>query len=93
VRKRDEMADPNSCLNRAKEDEYLFVLLERDLDVPGTIEDWCRRRVERGKSAPASPEIVEAHHAARLIREAQADPERIAYLKSPACVDPAPRKE
>lgn len=28
--KRDEVSNPNSCLNRAKDDEMVFVLLARD---------------------------------------------------------------
>ena len=32
MRKRDEMADPKSCLNRALDGEQLFVLLGRDAE-------------------------------------------------------------
>jgi hypothetical protein len=35
VIKRDELANPNSCLNRAKDDEYVFVLKGTDITTPG----------------------------------------------------------
>lgn len=30
MRKKDELSDPNSCLSRAADDEWTFVLLGRD---------------------------------------------------------------
>lgn len=41
MRKRDELADPRSCLNKAADDEPLFVLRASDSLVPGTIRGWA----------------------------------------------------
>lgn len=40
--KRDEIADPKSCLNKAAGDEPLFVLRAQDVTAPRTIETWLR---------------------------------------------------
>ena len=60
MRKRDELADPQSCLNKARDEEMLFVLLGRDEDAPDTIIDWVRRRIASGKNKPLDPKIQEA---------------------------------
>lgn len=52
--KAEMLADPNSCWNRAKDDEPVFVLLGRDPEAPGTVDYWSRKRRERkGKAADA----------------------------------------
>lgn len=56
----ENMADKNSCLNRAREDEQIFVLLGRDKSAPAAVLAWCKHRIESGKSLPESKEIVEA---------------------------------
>jgi len=43
--KRDELADPNSCLNRADSAEPIFVLRGSDPLTPKLIEDWAARAV------------------------------------------------
>jgi len=48
MKKRDELADPKSCLNRAGENEQLFVLRERDPAFPATVEFWSRERQKLG---------------------------------------------
>lgn len=58
--KRDEMAEPNSCWNRAHDDEMLFVLLGRDLAMPATIRAWVVERLRIGKNKVADPQISEA---------------------------------
>lgn len=58
--KKDEVASPNSCLNRAQEDEPVFVLLGRDKSAPVAIRAWIFNRLATGKSAENSPEIIEA---------------------------------
>ena len=40
MKKTDELADPTSCLNKARDDERLFVLLARDPAAPVTIRAW-----------------------------------------------------
>lgn len=58
--KRDELSDPNSCLNKARNDELVFVLLERDVAAPATIRAWVEERLRLGKNQPDDPQIVEA---------------------------------
>lgn len=60
MRKRDELADPNSCMSKAKDDELTFVLLERDMAAPATIRFWISERIRLGKNKPDDPQIVEA---------------------------------
>ena len=42
MRKRDEINDPNSCLNRAADDEPVFVLRAKDRLAPAAIYEWAR---------------------------------------------------
>lgn len=58
--KRDELKDPESCLNRAQMNEYMFVLLGRDEAAPATIRAWVRERVRLGKNEWTDPQISEA---------------------------------
>jgi hypothetical protein len=60
MRKELELSDPNSCLNKARPGEILFVLLSRDKAAPGTIRDWCERRIAFGLNEPGDPQILEA---------------------------------
>ena len=60
MRKIQELADPNSCLNRADDDEMTFVLLGRDICAPDTIRDWVSRRVNTGKNKLSDAQIQEA---------------------------------
>lgn len=70
MRKRDELADPKSCLNRAADDELVFTLLGRDEDAPATIRDWVARRIQRGKNKPDDPQMRDAEAtAAAMERE------------------------
>jgi hypothetical protein len=69
--KRDESADPNSCWNRARDDEWTFVLLGRDIATPDTIRDWARRRVQLGKNTWDDAQIKKAIKAALLIEAEQ----------------------
>jgi hypothetical protein len=60
MRKRDELNDPTSCINRAKDDELTFVLLGRDVAAPQAIRCWVRERIKRGKNQTNDPQIVNA---------------------------------
>lgn len=46
--KRDEVADPNSCLNRAADDEPVFVLRAKDPLAAKLVEDWAARSLLAG---------------------------------------------
>jgi hypothetical protein len=60
MRKRDELNDPRSCLSRARADEMLFVLLERDLAAPAAIREWIEERIRLGKNQREDAQITEA---------------------------------
>jgi len=60
MRKTEELADQNSCLNRAKDDEMLFVLLGRDIAAPAAIRAWCKERIRLGKNKRDDAQIREA---------------------------------
>lgn len=70
--KREELADPNSCFNKAKDDELIFVLLERDEAACHAVLEWAKKRVELGKNLDTDPKIVSAVswvRAAELLRD------------------------
>jgi hypothetical protein len=60
MKKRDELADTTSCLNRAKEDELLFVLLGRDRAAPFAIRAWTAHRIRLGLNSANDAQIAEA---------------------------------
>lgn len=62
--KEQEIETPNSCLNKARNDERIFVLLERDHAAPTAIRAWVRKRIELGKNRPDDEQIQEALHCA-----------------------------
>ena len=55
-----EQADPNSCLNKAADDEPVFVLRAKDATAPKVISDWCARRIEAGKNVHSDAQITDA---------------------------------
>jgi hypothetical protein len=60
VRKRDELTNPTSCINRAHDDELTFVLLGRDAAAPAAIYAWVESRINSGKNKPDDPQIIGA---------------------------------
>lgn len=60
MRKRDEVAAADSCLNKARPDEWVFTLLGRDPAAPFAIREWAARRVSLGKNRLDDPQITEA---------------------------------
>ena len=58
--KRLELSDPTSCLNRAKEDELVFVLLSRDPAAPAAIRAWVAERLQMGKNTVHDAQNQEA---------------------------------
>lgn len=65
--KREELTKPNSCLNKARDDEMLFVLLERDDTFADTVRYWIQRRIEKGKNKPDDAQLVEAEACAAQV--------------------------
>lgn len=67
MRKRDELTDPGSCLNRARDDEWLFVLLGRDISAPFAVRAWVEHRIASGKNRRDDLQIVEAERWAAAV--------------------------
>lgn len=65
--KRDEIEYSESCFNRARDDERLFVLLARDPAAPVAIRAWIAERIRLGKNAPGDEQIREAFQCATLM--------------------------
>lgn len=66
--KKDEIATPDSCLNKAKDDEPIFVLRGKDPAAPATLAKWINRRVELGLNDYGDRKTLEA---ANLMAEMQ----------------------
>lgn len=45
--KSKELSSKNSCINRAGDDEPLFVLRANDPDAPGIVDTWAKRYYDR----------------------------------------------
>jgi hypothetical protein len=58
--KLQEAFDQNSCFNKAKPEEMIFVLLARDCAMPDTIRFWCKERIIQGKNKFEDAQIQEA---------------------------------
>jgi hypothetical protein len=67
MRKQFELNEPNSCLNRAANNEMLFVLRSHDVCAPFAIREWCKERILRGKNQPDDSTIKEAMAAADIM--------------------------
>ena len=60
MRAKDEFTRQDSCMNRAKPFEMVFVLLGRDKAAPVAIRAWCTERIRTGKNKGTDREIIEA---------------------------------
>jgi len=67
MRRNDELARIDSCINRAKSDEMLFVLLSRDPAAPVAIRAWIGERLRLGKNSRDDMQIIEADYCARTM--------------------------
>jgi len=61
MRKKEELENPNSCLNRASDDELLFVLRGHDIAAPETIRAWIKERIRTGKNDRNDYQILMAY--------------------------------
>lgn len=66
-----ELADPKSCLNKARHEEMLFVLLGRDAAAPVAIRAWVAERIRLGKNEPDDEQIWEALACAKAMEAAR----------------------
>lgn len=71
MRKRDELSNPRSCMSRARDDEWTFVLLGRDDAAPETVLFWIAERIRLGKNEPNDPQLVEARRWVKAVRAEQ----------------------
>ncbi len=55
-----ELAELNSCLNKADDDEPIFVIRAKDPCAVATILAWCNFRVENGYNQPGDAKLTEA---------------------------------
>lgn len=62
--KKQEMAIADSCLNKARDDERIFVILGRDKAAPAAIRAWCDERIRIGKNSVSDAQIQEALYCA-----------------------------
>lgn len=69
MKKNEELASPTSCLNKAEEDEMVFVLLERDAAAPDAIRAWIESRIKRGLNQPLDEQLVKAEKVAQYMEE------------------------
>lgn len=60
MRKKDELSNPQSCLNRAGDNEMVFVLLARDAAAPTTIRKWVEERLRLGENHQDDDQIEDA---------------------------------
>jgi hypothetical protein len=58
--KSEELSNPNSCLNKAEDDELVFVILGRDPAARMTILSWARERIFLGLNKIGDAKILEA---------------------------------
>jgi hypothetical protein len=66
--KHEEQSDPDSCFNKANENEWVFVLLGRDRAAPVAIRAWIQERIRLGKNQPTDLQILEAEQTASFIQ-------------------------
>lgn len=67
--KRDELADPSSCLNKANDDEYIFVLIGRDKAATAAIIAWCNERIRLGLNSKDDDKLAKALECANRMRD------------------------
>ena len=69
--KKLERSTENSCWNKAKEDEPIFILLGRDIATNCAILEWMKLRILYGKNTKDDPQILEAREFIEKVRDYQ----------------------
>lgn len=64
MQKRQEIEDPNSCLNKAMDEELIFVLLSRDPAAAATVRFWVDLRLKMGLNTRHDQKIQNAEELA-----------------------------
>ncbi len=89
-----ELTEPNSCMNKAEDDEIVFVLLARDAAAAYAVRDWAHMRITMGLNTMEDPQIIEAFKCAeKMDAQRPIIKQRIRLKKStpilpcPTCTD------
>lgn len=67
MKKRDELIRSDSCLNKAAEDEFVFVLREKDEAISNVIRFWIQERIRLGLNQPGDSKLECAEREASAI--------------------------
>lgn len=67
MRKKLELTQVDSCLNKAADDELVFVLRTKDPCAPVAIRMWVEARILFGKNQRDDPKILEALECAAMM--------------------------
>ena len=65
--KLEEITNPKSCLNKAKPNEAVFVLLARDPAAPAAILAWIAERARLGLESFGDAKLRDAYNAAAVM--------------------------
>lgn len=71
MKKKDELTDPSSCMSKARDDEWTFVLLGRDAAAPVAVRAWVAERLRLKKNEPDDLQIQEALGWASIVESEQ----------------------
>lgn len=83
MKKKDEIEDKNSCFNKAKENEMVFVLREKDEQFADSIRLWAFLRYIRGDNFLHDKKIISALMEAKVVDGQEIGPsELVNYCKS-----------
>lgn len=69
MRKADELEYIGSCLNKARPDEIIFVLMARDAAAPAAVRAWAMERIKLGLNKSQDAKILEALKSATEMEE------------------------
>ena len=60
--KREELVNPGSCLNKAREDEMVYCIIGHDPALPAALRAWIAERIRLGKNKPDDQQIVDTQN-------------------------------
>lgn len=71
MRKKDELSNPNSCMSKARDDEWTFVLLGRDMAACAAVRAWIGERLRLVKNLREDAQIIEAEQWIAMVTSEQ----------------------
>jgi hypothetical protein len=69
MRRIDEIVQPDSCINKARNNEMVFVLIGRDAAAPEAIRAWVKARIKLKKNTKDDYQIKEALACAEIMEK------------------------